>query len=113
MAKMTKYEKETIILTNEEDEFWNVFTYNRIDEAYKKEFVERMSREFRRALQQNELCKKEFTDYDWQKIQILINGSNNYYELLKSSNIVQKLLPHIPKFIKKFALHILTKQRFR
>ena len=29
MAKMTKYEKETIILTNEEDEFWNVFTYNR------------------------------------------------------------------------------------
>ena len=29
MAKMTKYEKETIILTNEEDDFWNVFTYNR------------------------------------------------------------------------------------
>ena len=29
MARMTKYEKETIILTNEEDDFWNVFTYNR------------------------------------------------------------------------------------
>ena len=26
---ITKYEKETIILTNEEDNFWNVFTYNK------------------------------------------------------------------------------------
>lgn len=29
MARLTKYEKETIILTNEEDGFWNVFTYNK------------------------------------------------------------------------------------
>ncbi|MFR3637778.1 molecular chaperone [Blautia obeum] len=29
MTRLTKYEKETIILTNEEDNFWNVFTYNK------------------------------------------------------------------------------------
>lgn len=29
MARLTKGEKETIILTNEEDDFWNVFTYNK------------------------------------------------------------------------------------
>ena len=29
MIRLTKYEKETIILTNEEDDFWNVFTYNK------------------------------------------------------------------------------------
>ena len=29
MTKLTKYEKETIILTNEEDDFWNVFTYSK------------------------------------------------------------------------------------
>lgn len=29
MIRLTKYEKETILLTNEEDTFWNVFTCNR------------------------------------------------------------------------------------
>lgn len=29
MTRLTKCEKETIILTNEEDNFWNVFTYNK------------------------------------------------------------------------------------
>lgn len=27
--RLTKYEKETIILTNEKDIFWTVFTYNK------------------------------------------------------------------------------------
>lgn len=29
MAKLTKYKKETIILKNEGDNFWTVFTYNK------------------------------------------------------------------------------------
>ena len=29
MTRLTKYEKETIILTNEEDDFWKVFTYSK------------------------------------------------------------------------------------
>ncbi len=29
MARLTKYEKKTIILTNEGDDFWTVFTYNK------------------------------------------------------------------------------------
>lgn len=29
MTRLTKYEKETIILGNEADDFWDVFTYNR------------------------------------------------------------------------------------
>lgn len=29
MARLTKNEKETIILTNEGDDFWTVFTYNK------------------------------------------------------------------------------------
>lgn len=29
IMRLTKYEKETIILTNEKDIFWTVFTYNK------------------------------------------------------------------------------------
>lgn len=29
MTKLTKYEQETILLTNENDDFWEVYTFNR------------------------------------------------------------------------------------
>lgn len=28
MSKLTKYEKETILLTNEDDDFWDIYTFN-------------------------------------------------------------------------------------
>ena len=35
---LTKYEKETILLTNEDDGFWSVFTYNRTLQHRLKDF---------------------------------------------------------------------------
>ena len=28
MSRLTRYEKETILLTNELDDFWNIYTFN-------------------------------------------------------------------------------------
>ena len=28
MSRLTKYEKETILLTNEDDDFWDIYTFN-------------------------------------------------------------------------------------
>lgn len=39
--KLSKYEKETIILTNEEDQYYSVYTYNQGLQKRLKNFAER------------------------------------------------------------------------
>lgn len=54
MTRLTKYEKETIILTNEEDDFWNVFTYNKKLQRKLKNFAEQYPENCRFKSQNNE-----------------------------------------------------------
>ena len=54
MTRLTKYEKETIILTNEEDDFWNVFTYNKGLQRRLKTFTEQHLENCRFKSQNNE-----------------------------------------------------------
>lgn len=54
MTRLTKYEKETIILTNEEDDFWNVFTYNKRLQRRLMSFVEQYPENCRLKSQNNE-----------------------------------------------------------
>ncbi len=49
MTRLTKYEKETIILTNEEDDFWNVFTYNKGLQRRFMSFAEQYTEERRKV----------------------------------------------------------------
>lgn len=54
MTRLTKYEKETIILTNEEDDFWNVFTYNKGLQRRFMSFAEKYPENCRFKSQNNE-----------------------------------------------------------
>lgn len=54
MTRLTKYEKETIILTNEEDDFWNVFTYNKGLQHRFMSFAEQYPQNCRFKSQNNE-----------------------------------------------------------
>ena len=39
MRRLTKYEKETILLTNELDDFWDIYTFNAALKRKLKEFA--------------------------------------------------------------------------
>ena len=54
MARLTKYEKETIILTNEGDDFWTVFTYNKRLQRRLMFFAEQHPKNCRFKSQNNE-----------------------------------------------------------
>ena len=54
MTRLTKCEKETIILTNEEDNFWNVFTYNKGLQRRFMSFAEQYPENCRFKSQNNE-----------------------------------------------------------
>lgn len=54
MIRLTKYEKETSILTNEEDDFWNVFTYNKGLQRRFMSFAEQYPENCRFKSQNNE-----------------------------------------------------------
>lgn len=53
MTRLTKCEKETIILTNEKDNFWNVFTYNKALQRRFRSFAERYPENYRIKSQNN------------------------------------------------------------
>lgn len=54
ITRLTKYEKETIILTNEGDDIWTVFTYNKGLQRRLKSFTEQHPENCRFKSQNNE-----------------------------------------------------------
>lgn len=85
--------------------YW--FTYNRIDDSYKEEYMHRMRQEYKRAMQLGQLSKDVFDDYEWRAINNMINRSQNIYGKLQCNGIIKKVLPYIPYPIKKVLLTIL------
>ncbi len=83
--------------------YW--FTYNRIDTSYKKEYMERMRQEYKRAEQRGELDPALFTKQEWEAIQNLIRSAGK----LGSNEIVRKLSPYIPYPIKRIIIICLRK----
>ena len=55
------------------------FTLGRIGEEFKKEYIERISREFRRARDKGELSAEVFGPSEWEKLQFLIRDPEAYY----------------------------------
>ena len=47
MSRLRKYERETILLTNEDDDFWDIYTFNTDLKNWPKKF----------AVQHPDLCK--------------------------------------------------------
>jgi glycosyltransferase involved in cell wall biosynthesis len=63
--------------------YWNNnFTENRISFEYMHDFISRISKEYRRAIELEEISKKEFIDYAWRKINFITNCPEGYLKLL-------------------------------
>lgn len=82
--------------------YW--FTYNRIAEVYRHEYLDRMRQEYKRALQMGELQQELFTGHEWRTIQSLINRADGYVSVLRSFGFIRKISPYIPDGMKRVLL---------
>ncbi len=88
-----------------------MFTFDRIDDAFKKEYLQRMQMEFKRAMQKGELSQAVFTELEWKKIQSLIHSVNGFYDTLRSAKVFRKLVPLVPQPVKRFILKVMSKRK--
>lgn len=56
-----------------------MFTITRITDAYKREYVERISKEYKRAKELGELDMSVFTEFQQRQIAFLIKSPSDYY----------------------------------
>lgn len=85
--------------------YW--FTYNRIDDTYKEEYLDRMRQEFKRAMQLGQLDQTTFTEREWCTIRKMVNRADGYVDRLMEVGLVRKLAPYVPSFIKRMVLAVL------
>jgi len=85
-----------------------MFTYDRIDDKYKKEYMTRMSREYRWAMIQKELSPDVFTELEWQKLDTLINNSDGFENTLKSSKLLEFMKPYVPEQVKRLIFRVMA-----
>ena len=57
-----------------------VFTIGRISDEFKKEYVERISKEFRRAFEVDEIDMSVFTPLAQERLSLLVKDPNGYYQ---------------------------------
>lgn len=88
--------------------YW--FTYNRIDDTYKEEYLDRMRQEFKRAMQLGQLDQTTFTEREWCTIRKMVNRADGYVDRLMEVGLVRKLAPYVPKIIKSFIVSLLDRQ---
>lgn len=88
--------------------YW--FTYNRIDESYKEEYMNRMRQEYKRAMQLGQLDSALFNKEEWRTIRNLVSLADGYEGRLVSSlpKPVRKLSPFVPSRFKKLVLRFLA-----
>lgn len=90
--------------------YW--FTYHRIDDSYKEEYMRRMQQEFKRAMQLGQLREVDFTSEEWRTIANMAAGVNGWTGRITSIPFVKRLLPYIPGPVKRlmvFGVRILEK----
>lgn len=87
--------------------YW--FTYNRIADSYKEEYLNRMRQEFKRAMQLEQLRQEDFEDFEWRTIESLVMRANGYVSMVSSLPIVRKLSPYIPSPVKRGAVSMLRR----
>lgn len=83
-----------------------MFSYNRIDNKYKRLFLKTFSKEFKEALKNNELDKRMFTDYQWSEINLIMNNINKFYKksINKESVLKKYIYGIIKNILNKFKL---------
>lgn len=79
--------------------YW--FTYDRIDDSYKDDYMKRMCQEYKRAMELGQLSEILFTEDEWSTIQKMIDGTKSKSDRLKKYPFVKIILLHIPLPCKK------------
>lgn len=77
MSRLTKYEKETILLTNEGDDFWEVYTFNRPLKRRLKEFSRKYPEHCRLKEEDPKLGCVTY-DIDKGRLSIRLNAPYSY-----------------------------------
>jgi glycosyltransferase involved in cell wall biosynthesis len=88
-----------------------MFTYDRIHEKYKKEYLQRMSREYRWAKIQNELSTDVFTELEWKKVNSLISNADGFAAALQSAGAARFIKPLVPEWAKKMIFRVLSMRK--
>ena len=83
--------------------YW--FTYHRIDDSFKSEFMARMRQEFKRAHQLGQLDSQVFTQKEWKDLQAMIQHSEGISGLVKSIPLAKNLAPYVPQPVKKVIIN--------
>ena len=86
--------------------YW--FTYHRIDDSYKEEYMERMRQEYKRAMQLGQLRKEDFTQEEWRTIQNMISRADGLAAKISSFSAVRKVSPYITNKITRLVVACLN-----
>ena len=84
-----------------------LFTYGRIDESFRSEFLFRMRQEYKRAEQLGELDENCFTKNEWLNIQNLIHETDGYKDFLQSFRVVRWISSKMPNKVKSILLSMI------
>lgn len=88
-----------------------MFTYDRIDAKYKKEYLGRMRMEYKRAMQKGELSRDVFSDLEWKKLESLIESADGFYDALRSASLFRKLVPYVPEWAKRLVFKVMSRRK--
>lgn len=93
--------------------YW--FTYNRIDDSHKPEYLERMRQEFKRAMQLGQLRQSDFEPFEWQTIKDMACGADAYVSRMKKNRLIGLTASAVPaplrNVVKKALVKMIQAQR--
>lgn len=82
-----------------------LFTTDRIDDAYRMEFLEYIREEFLEALSSGELAKEVFSAYDWRNLTKLLKSAEDFYNWRHGPyNLINWIKTIRKEFLKKYNL---------
>lgn len=85
--------------------YW--FTYDRIDDSYKAEYMARFRREYKRAMELGQLSEDVFTDREWKTIQRMVRGTSSIMDELRMNPLVRKMWQRLPSGLKRRILIVI------
>ncbi len=90
-----------------------MFTYNRIDEKYKRLFLDHFSTEFTKAKENGELDRHLFTKTEWNALSKILHDPEVYHRLDRIRNSrISKIITFLPCTCVKFIAIMLKGNKF-
>lgn len=91
-----------------------LFTLNRIDKKFKKEFIKKFSKDFKLAMRNNEIDKSLYGDREYQNLELIINKPDKFYrKYLQKLSLFEKIFSVKNKGIHKIIRILGVKIKFK